>query len=658
MIRSIYLSLFLLLVAFPAYVNAQPDSLAVDSLVTDSTLNIAPQDTLADADTTEKVFDIIPWSFNHSLNSELADTDSTLRWKLVPDWINKMNREPGVITYRLGTLARTNAMQVNAHEARYQELYWEDIKQNDPVSGTVNWDFIPSRKIDKIYTEDTGLNYRANYFLRQYYVNKPLSHLNFTESKFNYRSLEFMVSQNFTQKTNAEISYWDRRGGGEYTNSEVSGRQIYARIYHQLDNQNFLKVHFLNNKYEIGQPFGYVIPDLRLFNYDQFTTSPNQASASSDVAASTLSLSYYRRPADTVRVEDNFHAGLFLNKRGRDLTSSNDTTSYEVQSFGANIHKWMKLGPLNLEGSASFEQFSNKNASSSSVQKNSWGVLRTEADAKLTPVSFFNASGGIEFTSRSDAQSSYVIDVGGHLSLGDNISLSAGASRGTKMPTIQQLYWSSSQFQGNSDLENETIEEAHAKFSVFPIRQLEVGVRGQIKNINNAVMVGSDSAFTNISRYNSVSVTPYFDFNSTHFELSGSAAYHQFRDDIGTFSQPVPLDVNKRVWLKGKGYIKGYLFGRATYVKAGLAGMIAPFRYKAESYNPVLDYWQPLSNDQFLPIYNRLDVDISARVRQIMFLLRWENVLDDVAQSGYFETANYPMPPRRFIFGVRVLFRN
>ena len=497
--KATYLLLVMLLLAAPVY--AQLDSLATDSVSVDTTLNSATPDTLAGADSTEKVFEVIPWSFNHSLNSQVVESDSTLRWKLVPDWINKMNREPGVITYRLGTLARTNGMQINAHEARYQELYWEDIKQNDPVSGTVNWDFIPSRKVDKLYSEDTGLSYRSSYFLRQYYLNKPLSALNFTESKFNYRSLEFMVSQNFSQKTNAEISYWDRRGGGEYNNSEVSGRQIYARIYHQLDNQNFLKAHFLNNKYEIEQPFGYQITNLRLFNFDRFTTAPEEGSASSNVSASTLSLSYYRRPADTVRVEDKFHAGLFLNNRGRELDSMGDSTSYEIRSYGANIHKWMDLGPLSLEGSASFEYFSNKNAGTSNVQKSSWGVLRTEANGVFQPLSFISFDGGIEYTNRSDGFNSYAVDAGAKISLGDRAFLSAGVANGTKMPTIQQLYWSSNLFQGNTGLDNETIQEAHAKLSVFPIKQLEVGVRGQLKNINNAVMVGTDGTFTNISRY-------------------------------------------------------------------------------------------------------------------------------------------------------------
>jgi hypothetical protein len=53
-----------------------------------------------------------------------------------------------------------------------------------------------------------------------------------------------------------------------------------------------------------------------------------------------------------------------------------------------------------------------------------------------------------------------------------------------------------------------------------------------------------------------------------------------------------------------------------------------------------------------------MDVEVSARIRWFMMLLTWENVLDQAGQLGYFETVGYPMPERRFKFGIRVLFTN
>src|SRR5699024_8853698 len=143
-----------------------------------------------------------------------------------------------------------------------------------------------------------------------------------------------------------------------------------------------------------------------------------------------------------------------------------------------------------------------------------------------------------------------------------------------------------------------------------------------------------------------------------HIEFETSATIHKFSNSYFKPLQPVPLLFQERVWLKAGLYWKGYVLKRAAYIKAGLTGMMSPFRYRADHYNPVLDYWQPLSNDELLPVFNNLNFQISARVRSLMFVLQWRNLLDDTTQLGYFETAYYPMSQRHFIFSVRALFRN
>lgn len=653
-LRATYLVLCLLALSLVA--RAQVDTTAVDSIAVDTTALSQPVDSLA-ADSVKELFRVFPWKYHASLTSDLVSSDSSLRWQIWPNWTYKKNRDPGVITYRLGTIERGNAFLIHAQEPRYQRLKWEDISLNDPVSGTVYWDLIPQHKIKAFYEEDQGLYYDSNYFLKQYYLNKPLTKLNYDESKFDYRSLEFTVSQNFSQKTNAEISYWDRRGGGEYNNSNVAGRQIFARIFHQLDHRQALKLNFLNNKYTIGEPFGYRIPDLDNFAFNRFLASAEESGAQSEIKATTLSLNYYRRGEDTTRVADDLHVGLYLNNRSRSLEYSGDSTFYQVRSYGANARKWVDLNPLKVEGGVSYEFFTNKDRPGSSLTRDTWGLLTADAEAVFSPLNFTDLKGGVSYKSRSDGYHSYSISAGFKADT-RIFQLSANASRGTAMPTIQQLYWNSNEFSGNSDLTDEEIREARGRVNIKLFKTLDVGIRGQIKDIRNGIMVGSDSVFTNLDPYNSLSVTPYFDLNSSLFELSGSATYHQFGHFVGSSSQPLPLDGSKRVWLKGSAYIKGYLFDRATYIKAGLAGMISPFRYRAAHYNPVLDFWQPLSDDQFLPAFDRLDVDISARIRDIMIVLRWENVLDDISQFGYFESAGYPMTQRRFIFGVRTFFRN
>lgn len=605
----------------------------------------------------DDMFEVIPWEFHAPLLAETTANDSTLRWQIWPDWTYKLNREPGVISYRLGTALKSNAVQKYAHEPRHQELYWEDINLNDPVSGLLYWPLITHHKVSNFYEQDLGTSYRSTYFLRQYYLNKPLSRLIYSESKFTTRNLEFEVSHNLSQRTNVELSYWDRRDGGEYSNSEIAGRKIFGRITHHLDQRRLFKVNYTNDKYDISQPFGYAIPDMRLFNFDRFTTTANMPSASSDNGASVFAINFYQRGPDTTSAIDDLHAGIFYKGRQRSLSYPADTTGYKIKSVGANVRKWLQIGNLELEGSVSHEYFYNSTLGTGNLFFGDWKLTRLEAKASFSLIPGIRLEGDSEYRKRSDGYRSYRLNISPEFQLG-GLTIKPGASAGTIMPTMQQLYWQSEEYWGDPTLENEVVQEFRGliKYDFSP--NVHLGIRGQHKDINKGVMTGPDSTFTNIGPYASQSAAAFFDLDSKHIEFNGSATVHRFTNHSDTPASAIPMSPRERIWLKGSLYWKGYLFDRATYVKAGLSGMITPYQYQSDSYKPSLDYWQPISQDQLLPQYDRLDLDISARVRSIVITLRWENILDEVSQLGYFETAQYPMSQRRFIFGVRALFRN
>lgn len=656
-IRITYL--IILFAGFQLSANAQVDSLGIDSVRIDSSIllpvTLSPVGQEAESEETED-FTVQPWEFHAPIDANISATDSTLRWQYWPDWTYKLNREPGIISYRMGTGIRSNAVQRHAHEPRYQQLNWEDISLNDPVSGTLNWSLIPQHKIDAVYTQDLGTEYRSTYYLRQYYLNKPLSRLIYSESQFTHRNLEFEISHNLSRRTNVELSYWDRRTGGEYPNSEITGRQIFGKVSHHLSEQRYLKLNYVNNNYDIGRPFGYNIPDMRFFNFNRFTTSPNQSSGRSQETSSLVTLNFYQRNPDSTTTTDDLHAGIYYRGNERSLTYSADSTRYKTRSLGLSAKKWWEFGGLSLETSASYEHFFNQSGQVESLPTSNWSLLKTEGSVSLdfTPIIDFN--GGSNFQLRSDGFQSYRLNASSDISIG-GFTLTPGISSGAVMPTPQQLYWRSESITGNPLLSNEKIQEARGTLRYQFNRQTNIGIRAQHKDISDGIMV-VDSIFTNVPNYGSQSATFFFEWDLTNFEFNGSATVHRFTDSYTEPGNTVPMNPSERIWLKGGAYWKGYLFDRATYVKAGLSGMTAPFRYQADHYNPTLDIWQPISDDQQLPIFNRLDVDVSARVRSIVFLLRWENVLDDVSQLGYFETAQYPMSQRRFIFGVRALFRN
>ncbi len=232
-----------------------------------------------------------------------------------------------------------------------------------------------------------------------------------------------------------------------------------------------------------------------------------------------------------------------------------------------------------------------------------------------------------------------------------------------RAPDIQALYWQSNAFFGNPDLQNEESITAGVETSVGFARYFTLGGRADYRETENGVFVDLESRtagqFVNVNPYTTLSATSWIDVESTLFEGIVSATYKTFESATmdNTINQRLQMSGDK-VWLKGEFYWKNYLFDRATYVKAGLVGMYSPNFMRSAEYVAPLNRWQHGTENYLNPPFSRVDIDVSARVRWLMVLLRWENIFDRVNQLGYFETVGYPMPQQRFIFGIRVLFTN
>lgn len=624
------------------------------------------QDSLA-ADTVEAAADTVrsdsaltvtPWEFRPSLGSRQVASDSTLRWQIWPDWTYRMNREPSAITYRLGTAGRSNAVQTGAHEPRYQQLYWENIPMNDPVSGTARWQVLPHSRILRLYEEDIGGAVRSRYFLKPYYLVEPLSRISYEESSFSTRSLEFMISHNLSRRTNAEVSYLDRRDGGEYPRSETAGQQVFARLFHQLNKREALKLQFLNDRYDTDHSFGYQVPDHIGYHFNRFAATAREAGAGSEGGSTVLALQYYRRPADSARTVNNLQAGLYYRHNSRRLEYSADSVSYRLPSAGGSVRRWWRWKPLRLEGGIDTRHLLGRRSGASSYTRDYLGRYSADATLQYRPIPMLDLSLEAAGTYRSDGYREYRVGAGMTVEQEEDFRLSGRVSAGARMPTPQQLYWSSAGYSGNPGLEEERFREMHAGGSVRLLPGLRLGSRVQFRRNGGAVRVGADSLFVNGDPYWSSSLSAELAYESAHLEVSGSALLHSLGEEGPGWNGRYGGVQNRKLWLRGGLYWKGYIFNRAAYLKTGLSGMASLYRYRPQQYRPVLDFWQAAGTGPRIPRFHRLDFDLSARVRSIMVTVRWENVLDDLTQSGYFETAGYPMAGRRFIFGIRALFRN
>lgn len=646
--------------------------LLFSAAVQDTTEQVTPADSIsleaAESDTLQQMMQqeeeeeepviIQVWRYNNRPAFETTETDSTLRWINTLSLTQRFYRYPGAFTYRTGTLGRMDAVQIHTFENRHFETELDGLQINDPLTGAVNWNRVPVHKIGTMNTSSFGPDYMTNIRLRDHYLVQPRTYLNFDESSYNFRNLEFAATHNVIPGTNLELSYWDRRDGIGYSRSAVEGNQILFRGYHQLNSRWLLRAGYITNSLEQQQPFGYVLNDPSLFPFNPFIATPNERSASSDKSTKDIYLqTHFRR--DSVRaVQTEF--GFHYQTNERSLTYSADTVATDFRLIELYTRQRMQL--KGAAATVTARPFFLENRTEQLVE-NKWTGVKGNLTSSLAIGQVLELSATGAGTIRSNAR--YDVKAGGRLglSLGANLELAAFGGYSTESPDLQALYWQSENFIGNSDLLNEKSLTAGAEAKVGFGSYFSVDGRVDIRQVEQGVFLNRSGQqveeFVNIDPYTSMSATGTLTLDSPLFEGMASATYKRF--ESAELDHPVNIGLQNsgdRVWMKGSMYWKNYLFDRATFVKAGLVGMYSPNFMRSAEYIVPLNRWQHGTQELLNPPYSRVDIDISARIRWFMVLLRWENIFDRVTQPGYFETVGYPMPQQRFILGLRVLFTN
>ncbi|MCC5914293.1 MAG: hypothetical protein JJU46_07960 [Balneolaceae bacterium] len=643
----------------------------------DTIPQVAVPDTIP-ADTTrieeepeeERVDTVHVWNYSFSENFHTGETDSTLRWVNQVNLFDRFHRESGAITYRLGSLGRTDAVEHHAYETRHMNLEMEGMRLNSPLTGLANWNRMPARKINHFAETDYGATYRTRTRLLDYYLIQPRTYLNFDEGNFNYRNLDFVYTENIRKRTNIELSFWDRRDGGGYQRSETDGRQAAFRLYHQLNHQWLLRALYLNNAMDRQEPFGYAVQgdNPAQFGFNRFVETPNAGAAESNHTSSDIYLqAHYRSNIDRdVQTE----LGIHYQTDRWDLTYTADTlnTNFNRAELYARQHLGVGPAALTTTGRA-YYLFEREGRNLTELN---WLGAIAEADfsLRLGPRIGISANAMAEFI--SDSRLTTELSARLRLNPVSRMRLSLFGGVLSQAPDIQSLYWVSEEFAGNSSLQNEETLTGGAEARFGLSQSWEIGVRGDVRFTDNAVFVDQENNFVNIDSYSQISTTGWLSLDSRIFEGEVSATYKQYMSDSDAFTNRALDTSGDRAWIKGHLYWKNYLFDRATFVTAGFSGVFSPNPFRTAEYLTPLDRWQHGTNLNrfqaasgdpgtfafYNPSYYRVDLDVSARIRWFMLLLKWENIFDRVNQLGYFETTGYPMPERRFMLGLRVLFTN
>lgn len=650
-----------------------PDSLpvpvrqdTVPPVLPDSLPAAAEQDTLPPVEpdslsipefpNAENVIDTVyVWKNRKPAGFATGDTDSTLRWKHLVNFVDRFYRQPGAITARQGTVGRLDAMELHAFENRHIELEMEGLLLNQPLTGQVDWNRLAVHKLREYNEQEFGAIYRGQARLRDHYLVNPRTYLNFDESKFNYRSLEFSATHNLTQKTNLELSFWDRRDGGGYARSSVEGRQIVAKAYHQLSEKWMLKSGYVNNGMDRQESFGYVFPgeDPILFSFNRFIAVPNQTSAASNQTSSDAYVQVHRRGSNQKPVSTEL--GLHYQTDRWSITYPADTVSthFKQGEFYARQH----LGFGGTSITATGRVFSLAEVERQNLSENQWMGSRADLDLTQKLTGWSRIYGHAHIRVFDDSRTTTELSGSLELQPIGNSTLRFFGGVLSRAPDIQSSYWQSESFSGDQSLLNEETVAMGAMVDLKLGSHLGIGARIDIRDTEQGHFV-ADSSFVNLAPYTQQSGTAWIEFDSKHIEGQVSATVKQFISSGTTVAGERLNNSGDRTWFKGVLYWKSYLFDRATYVTTGFSGMVSPNAFRTAEFYPQLNRWQHGMNEYINPSYYRLDFDLSARIRWFMLLIKWENILDRVEQAGYFESTGYPMPERRFTMGFRILFTN
>lgn len=540
-------------------------------------------------------------------NTSTIETDSTLRWN---HWINpaeRNSRMPDRFTSRLTGFLRHDASYINGHNP-YQQRYWVDgVDFRDPVTGLTNPNRLPHLHLARWDEQTIGTIYKSKMVERDYHVTTPLTWINYEQGPYNLLSNEVVFAANQSRRTGFSARYWGKNDDGEYLNSATKGRLLSARGYHVLSEDWKLHGTVLYNGMQTTEPNGY-----NIISYIPQASSVREAGRAS-VRQTVARVSLTHRT--------DWDMGVYHHRFRRFYKNNLDSiySFYRVLGYGAYGTRYVDAGLLKGDLTMRAETFRMDPQRRRSVGIGGWSQAELEANASL---GILSSSGTI--ATRSDGE------VDAHAMARMQAGrLYAAVSGGKRMRSIQERHWRGDGFlPGDGSAETRLRVEAGLgwkwfEWSGFAQSTDSVNVAGGMMSIR---------------------------LETPRWDVGYSGTITQNLSDFGYGS---------RVWNRAWIYWKGYLFNRATFVRTGFHATVVPIGYVAPTYDPVSDVWQEFNPaGASIPYFYRIDWDLSARVRNIFFLMRWEQLNQNAGQFGYEETAFYPMPGRGLRFGMRVVLRN
>ena len=571
-----------------------------------------------------------------------VSTDSTFRWTQLRDAGEWFSRRGDVLTGNLGGYGRSTAVMgmsgINSGSIR-----WYGVSLTNPVTRQWNTAKLPIDHTAAVYEQSIS-QYELILDPQSYRIVKPLSAFQFEQSSFNYRVLDGMLAAPVNDKLHFQGTYQGQKEDGRYPRSTFEGRRSLGEFRYDLHPIWTARAFWLYQGAEMDESLGYQLSDPEEFGFDRFRSVP--------ISNNSRSM---RRQFIT-----GFHLQHARSAPGDGLTISRNVNRHEWRSDDTTAHRVVAWG---LYGSHTFSfrnrisakpyidlQHHEVGGNALMLPSSSYGFLDAGIQLDLTPISMLTLTGKAGFQEAA-GQNGYAIDVGGKVSIPKIADLTAvyGMSREPQPYVVR--YAAANGFTGNTSL-----NPLNRQSLVLRLEKSDGYVRPFVlldaDQQENIIALSADSHFVSIDKGQSRTLSAGLSYDRKLFEFS--ASYASSFNDI---YQRVGAE-QTRQQLQASAFVKGPVLKSAAYLKAGFYYRRLLNDYYAPLWIAEYGMWVHDPQRAEHPAHDRLDLEFSARVRSLIITGRLENTLDGWLQKGYFDVLPYPMPSRRFRFGLRVVFRD
>lgn len=597
------------------------------------------------ADTT-KPFD--PVFFEKSTSAYELLTDSLFRWHYVQDVYELLNLRAGWITARPYSMGRSAGLWHHGMKTGRGQLVWNGTPVTDPYNGAAHLELLPLPFLQSV---SAGNNGDFSFDHTSFALAKPWTDARFERGKNGYRVLSATISQNLRKNTNIAVYLGSTDEEGYFERLKTASFQSAATLRHSFSDRSQFRASFIFNNIRNRQPDGFVMETMVGFPFSRFSTTASDGEGGSAHRTLWFKVDWERRLRHN---KDAFlRAGIYRNEVRRSYSGTLDASTYDVHETGLSVSASGQFSHTTINASGSVAGI----GASLFLQDFFIGMVRlsgqtvTRLSENLTLKTDFLGS------ARGDGTQGGGLTAALRVQLSDALYIEPHVSAERVLPTLQERFHDSILFESDTEVTPFSVQKAGFTAG-FKRERVRVFADAGISLVKKQPFFGVDSLFVNGPSYSSPYLTAGGEFAFSSWKINGSLTYMSRSGTSESGYDAYVTRTDQLLWLRNEFYYSGYLFNKATFTNAGVRTLFSPLAYRTASYVPVLDIWTMPLEPEAIPGFFRADIFIQARVRSMFLYYQIENVLNGIGQAGYFETARYPMPPRRFRFGIRWFMRN